>query len=174
MGNRGYTQSPKTRPRISILCPMERISDYGSNVGTGHEFRKHCRRDASRLLTPTQPINEHNAMSQFEIPTITVTAPREEWDELAFVAKLKDAAKPTPDFPISPVTKLVRKASRKFKTTFTAPTLFTTPLSWSPPTQLPQLPFISTVKPPKTAIPSIEIEHLGQQLDCIAYFDELV
>jgi len=113
-------------------------------------------------------------MSQFEIPTITVTAPREEWDELAFVAKLKDAAKPTPDFPISPMTKLVRKASRKFKTTLTASTTFIAPLSWSPPTQLPQLPFISTVKPPKTAIPSIEIEHLGQQLDCIAYFDELV
>ena len=63
---------------------------------------------------------------------------------------------------------------QSFKTTLTASTPFIAPLSWSPPTQLPRLPFTGIFNPPKTAIPSMEIEHLGQQLNCITYFDELV
>ena len=44
------------RLRISILCPMERLSDYRSIMGTGHMFWKWCRRHPSRISTPKFPI----------------------------------------------------------------------------------------------------------------------
>ena len=107
--------------------------------------------------------NHPTNMSNFVIPKVMLTCPSEEWPNRAREAEEKEESRRAtfwnpPLTPPSPFQKLV------YKLTTTLRKYFIAPLSWSPPQELPNLPFTRLFNLPKVLPPSTDIIDLEQQL----------
>ena len=175
MGNWGYTQSPMMQTRIPILCFMERVADHQCNVGTFHVFQKWWWNHTPRISTLIPPINEPAIMPNKEIPTITFTFPEEELVDLTSWPKwLHTYICPTPPLPPTSFQCIAQKTSMTFRGALPSEEIFIAPLSWWPPIQLPHVPFKSIFPLSKTSPQSSPIIHLGQKIQCIASYIDLV
>ena len=102
-------------------------------------------------------------MSNFVIPKVTLTCPSEEWPNRVREAEEKAESRRAafwnpPLTPPSPFQKLVYKLMTMLRKDFIAP------LSWSPPQDLPNLPFTRLFDLPKKLPPNMDIIDLEQQL----------
>ena len=102
-------------------------------------------------------------MSNFVILKVTLTCPSEEWPNRAREAEEKAESRRAafwdpPLTPPLPFQKLVYKLTTMLQKDFIAP------LSWSPPQELPNLPFTQLFNLPKILPPSMDIIDLEQQL----------
>ena len=107
--------------------------------------------------------NHFTDMSNFVILKVTLTCPSEEWPNRAKEeeekAESRQAAFWNPLLtPPSPFQKLVYKLTTMLQKDFIAP------LSWSPPQELPKLPFTRLFDLPKILPLSTDIIDLEQQL----------
>ena len=102
-------------------------------------------------------------MSNFVIPKIALTCPSKEWPIRAKEAEEKAESRwaafwDPPSTPPSSFQRLVYKLTTALQKDFI------TPLLWSPPQELPNLPFTQLFNLPKTLPPSTDIIDLEQQL----------
>ena len=81
---------------------------------------------------------------------------------------------PTPPLPPTSLQHITQKASTMFRGALPSEEIFIAPLSWQPPVQLPRIPFQLIFPLSKTSPQSSPIVHLGQQIQCIASYIDLV
>ena len=160
--------------RTPILHLMERMADHQCNVGTLHVFRKWWQNHTPRILTLTSPINKPAIMPNKEILTITLTFPEEDLVDPHILAQTTPYIRPTPPPPPISLQRITWKASTMFRGALPSEETFITPLSWQPPIQLPHILFKSIFPLSKTSPQSSPIIHLGQQIQCIASYIDLV
>ena len=170
MGNWGYTQSPMMWPRIPILRFMERMADHWCNMGIFHMFRKWWWNHTLRISMLIPPINEPAIMPNKEIPTVTFTFDLVNPHILAQTLYIC----PTPPLPPTSLQHIAQKASTMFRGALPSEEIFIAPLSWQPPVWLPCILFKLIFPLLKTSPQSSPIIHLGQQIQCIASYIDLV
>ena len=156
------------------ILHMERMADHWCNMGTCHMFWKWWQNHTPGILTPTLPINEPAIMPNKEILTITFTFPAEDLVDPCILAQTNPYIHATPPPPPTLLQCITQKASTTFKGALPSEEIFITPLSWWPPIWLPHIPFKSIFPLPKTLPQSSPIIHLGQQIQCIASYIDLV
>ena len=174
MGNQGYTQSLMMQTRIPILHLMERMANHQCNMGTLHVFWKWWRDHTPRILMPIPPINEPAIMPNKEIPTITFTFPEEELVEPHILVQTTPYICPAQSLPPTLLQHTTWKASMMFRGALPSEEIFIAPLSWWPPVRLSHIPFQLIFPLSKTLPQSSPIIHLGQQIQCIASYINLV
>ena len=160
--------------RIPILRLMERMADHWCNMGTLHMFWKWWWNYTSRILMPTSPINKPTMMPNKEILTITFTFPEEDLVDPHILAQTTPYIHPTPPLPPTSLQRITWKASMTFRGALLSEEIFIAPLSWQPPTWLPCIPFELIFPLSKISPQSSPIIHLGQQIQCITSYIDLV
>ena len=143
------------------------------SYGKAIQLRKHCgnwphvlkmaQKTSFKTIDTDMTYNHSTDMSNFIIPKVMPTCPSEEWPirakEAEEKAELRRAAFwDPPSTPPSPFQRLVYKLTTTLRKDFIAP------LSWSPPQELPNLPFTRLFELPKTLPSSTDIIDLEQQL----------
>ena len=113
-------------------------------------------------------------MPNKEIPTITLTFPEEDLVDPWILAQTIPYIRPTPPLPPTSLQHIAQKASTTFKGALPSEEIFIAPLSWRPPIWLPRIPFKLIFPLSKTSPQSSPIIHLGQQIQCIASYIDLV
>jgi len=108
------------------------------------------------------------------IPTITLTFPGEDLVDPRILVQTTLYTPPTQPHHPSPLQWVVCKASTIFEQAFPIEENFIAPLSWSSPLCLPHLPFILKFPSSKVRLRNSSIAHLGQQIQCITFYYNLV
>ena len=127
-----------------------------------------------RISMPIPPINKPAIMPNKEIPTITFTFLEEELVDPHILAQTTPYVHPTPPPPPTSLQCITQKASTMFRGALPSEEILIAPLSWWPPIQLPCIPFKSIFPLSKTLPQSSPIIHLGQQIQCITSYIDLV
>ena len=115
-----------------------------------------------------------NFMPNKEILTITFMFPEEELVDPRILAQTTPYIRPTPPPPPTSLQCITWKASTMFRGALPSEEICIAPLSWWPPVQLPRIPFKSIFPLSKTLPQSSPIIYLGQQIQCIASYIDLV
>ena len=124
---------------------------------------KMAQKTSFKTIDTDMTYNHPTDMSKFVIPKVTLTCPSEEWPNRAREVEEKAESRwaafwDPPLTPSSPFQRLVYKLTTRLRKDFTAP------LSWSPPQELPNLPFTRLFDLPKVLPSSTDIIDLEQQL----------
>ena len=121
----------------------------------------------------TSSINKPTIMPNKEIPTTTFTFPEEDLVDPHILAQTTPYIHPTPPPPPTSL-HIAQKASTMFRGALPSEDIFIAPLSWQPPIQLPRISFELIFPLSKNSPQSLPIIHLGQQIQCIASYIDLV
>ena len=137
-------------------------------------FQKWWRNHTPRISTLILLINEPAIMPNKEILMITFMFPEEELVDPHILAQTTPYIHPTPPLPPTSFQHITQKASTMFRSALPSEEIFITPLSWRPPIQFPHIPFQLIFPLLKTSPQSSSIIYLGQQIQCIASYIDLV
>ena len=108
------------------------------------------------------------------IPTVTLTFPGEDLVNPHILVQTTSYIPPIQLCHPSPLRRVIQKASTIFENAFILDENFIAPLSWSPPLLLSCLPATLDLPLSKVPLQSSPIAHLGQQIQCITFYYNLV